>query len=258
MTSPALPPAIRWGLLLLPAGGRGRVRSLAEWFAATAREMQALLLADGARFRDRAMALSAHPPAVLVDGLGLPPAKVRTLLDGLTVHLSRQRHRDRAQLDAVLLQTGGTLAELGASLLGADAANADARRAARQFGRAIAQAELLHRLHEGFAVGRVHIPESEIERFGADIDGMAQGRVSPRALDLLWSEAKHARALLDEACGALDWIPPGGARRFALLLVERERDILRRLEAAEWRFAGMDPELRGMDALRLVWRMRRA
>lgn len=255
MPAPPLPPVVSLGLYLLDGPRRRAMRALAEGFVGLARELETLILTDGALYRNRLMALHAQPP--FVERLGLPAARVRMLLDGLNLYFARQRHRDRAQFDAVLHQTGGVLAELGAGLLGAKVADAEARKPFAAYGRAVAQAELLLRLRDGLAMGRVHAPDSEIERFNVDLAALAGGRTTPQILDLLWSETKHARAGLDAARAAVGLLPEEGPRRFAGLLLDRQAERLRRLEAAEYRYADADLEIRGLDAARMAWRARR-
>lgn len=246
-----LPPVPALALRRIPAKPRANIKRFWNVLSETTARLSASLESGGTEYQQLLINLQrdlqtngGHPLIVA----GLSKSRAMQLIDGLNLHFVRQQHRDEAQFDGLLRQTGGIIAEAVAVLIH-PAIPETCSSLPGEFGSAVARAELLRTTRAALQRGRLHIPLSEVSRYDADLDLLAQGRSTPQILDLLRSRTGSARDELSALSGRIPALHEDIAG-LARLLVAYELEMLGRFEKNEYR----EPvdEIRGFAALRFV------
>ena len=74
---------------------------------------------------------------------------------------------------------------------------------AETLGLALQQINIMRDVAEDWALGRVYLPQQELERFGVGEEDIAAGRTGPEWRALMAHQASRAEALLAEGLGLL-------------------------------------------------------
>ncbi|TAM47449.1 MAG: hypothetical protein EPN55_02435 [Gammaproteobacteria bacterium] len=182
-----------------------------------------------------------------------PRAALKNMVDAAEARPSRRRFENFDTLLADCRLSGGALAELSASLLGAD----DAAAGARELGALLELTERLCHLGLHTRRGLLPLPLDELARFNVAETELLRGRQSDTVHALLAHEAERTGRLLREALAA---VPP--AARQALLPVRiRAHMALALLERARRRDYPMLTQRLMLSPLRclwIAWRVRRS
>lgn len=269
----AMPPALAAALLLLPGRTRRDVRAVIRHVGEQAERMAASLARDGALLQRTLMELQQENAALGASTSPSPPAAIRGVverhrvprrwllagLDGWNLYLVRQRPRDWTHVETMLEQAAVAPLRVVVRVLGTEEdAEGPGTEFARALGFGIGCVQLLQHTGAGLDGGRVHFPESELERFRVGLQDLADRRRTAQFHDLCWFQAKRARGHLDEAEQRLDALPGAEARACARAVIAWQRLVLERIEASEWDvLQGRSFEPGRLEAMRLAFAARR-
>lgn len=202
-----------WGIMLLPGPKRSALGAL----YAFARRVDDV--ADGpgspAGKRRRLEELHEtldrlpHAPAeepvevALADTLvryPVPRQALRDLIDGALWDVERSRYADWGELREYCRRVAGAVGIACTAVYGPTDPER-ARSLAETLGLALQQINIMRDVPEDWSLGRVYLPQDELERFGVSEEDIAAGRGSPGWKALLAHQGSRARALLVEGLG---------------------------------------------------------
>lgn len=202
-----------WGIMLLP---RPKRLALAALYAFARRVDDA---ADGGSPRDerrRALleiqasleslpATSQDDPVLvaLADTLiryPVPKQALAELVEGGLWDVERSRYETWEDLRAYCLRVAGAVGVACTAVYGPS----DPVRAtplAEALGLALQQINIMRDVPEDWSLGRVYLPQDELERFGVTEDDIADARMGPSWRALMAHQGSRARGLLNEGIG---------------------------------------------------------
>jgi phytoene synthase len=204
-----------WGIMLLPRQKRlalaalyayaRRVDDIADGLAEPAQkraELEALAIAvDGL-----ADATVADPVlAALGDTLARYPVRVdalKSLVEGALWDVDRSRYANWAELSEYCRRVAGAVGVACTAVY----EPTDPGRAyplAETLGLALQQINIMRDVPEDWILGRVYLPQDELERFSVSEDDIAEGRMGPGWRALMAHQGSRARALLTQGFGLL-------------------------------------------------------
>jgi phytoene synthase len=198
-----------YGIMVLPAPKR---RAIAAVYA-FAREVDDV--ADGdtpivekrARLEElRASLDDAGPSSSMLVALadarrrfGIPHDSLAALVDGGLQDTEQNRYADFAALRGYCQLVAGAVGTACVAVYGSD----DVERA-QTLGVALQLINIMRDVREDWELGRVYLPQDELESYGVAEDDIAAGRVTPAWRSLMAFQTQRARAHLDEGLHLLD------------------------------------------------------
>jgi phytoene synthase len=194
-----------WGIRVLPGPKRRAVAAL----YAFAREVDDLAdrdepaRAELERKRDAVEALPSSPNGdtvmvALADAMtryGIPKQALQDLVTGALMDCDRSRYASWDELREYCRCVAGAVGVACASVYGpTDPAKAAPR--AETLGLALQQINIMRDVPEDWRLGRVYIPQDELDRFGVSEDDLAAGRTGPDWCALMDHQATRAETLM--------------------------------------------------------------
>jgi len=245
-----------YGIMLLP---RPKRRAIAAIYAFARRVDD---IADGPHANDEKRALleqlrgqlSAPPgeDAMLValadarQRFEIPADSLTALIDGGVQDTKQDRYADFDDLRTYCSRVAGAVGRACVPVYGADQ---PAR--AETLGIALQLINIIRDVAEDWGLGRVCLPQDELERFGVGEGDIAAGRVTPEWRELMSFQAERARAHLADGLTLLDYLDRRSAAcvgTFAGLY----RTTLTRIEDDGFDVFGGAPTLSPVTKLRVV------
>ena len=245
-----------YGIMLLP---RPKRRAIAAIYAFARRVDD---IADGllpneekrARLEQLRGQLSAAPgeDAMLValadarQRFEIPTDSLTALIDGGVQDTKQDRYADFDDLRTYCSRVAGAVGRACIPVYGADQ---PAR--AETLGIALQLINIIRDVAEDWRLGRVYLPQDELERFGVGEGDIAAGRVTPEWRELMSFQAERARAHLADGLTLLDYLDRRSAAcvgTFAGLY----RTTLTRIEDDGFDVFGGAPTLSPVTKLRVV------
>jgi 15-cis-phytoene synthase len=192
-----------YGIMVLP---RAKRRAIAAIYA-FAREVDDVADGDApveekrARLEDLRAALDDPPPTAMHVALtdargrfGIPREALNALVEGGLQDTEQTRYASFDELRGYCEKVAGAVGVACVAVYGSD----DVERA-RTLGIALQLINIMRDVAEDLALGRVYLPQDELERFG-----VGELAVGPEWRELMAFQAARARAHLDEGLRLLD------------------------------------------------------
>ena len=205
-----------WGIALLPRSKREavaalyafarRVDDIADDGAASPDVRRRRLEAcrrDAEALRDVASADAVV--VALADAVaryGVPPSALTDLVDGGLMDVERARYATWAELREYCRCVAGSVGVACTAVYGPRDPDA-ARPLAETLGIALQQINIMRDVPEDWLLGRVYLPQDELERFGVSEADIAAGRAGAAWRALMEHQAYRADALLADGLGLL-------------------------------------------------------
>jgi phytoene synthase len=252
-----------WGIMLLPRPKRlaltalyafaRRVDDIADGGAEPAAR-RAALLAVQADLAALPRAPAGDPVLVaLADTLVRYPVPKRALADlveGGLWDVERCRYADWADLREYCRRVAGAVGVACTAVYGPS----DPERAvplAEALGLALQQINIMRDVPEDWRLGRVYLPQDEMERFGVSEEDIAAGRTGPGWRALMAHQASRARGLLREGaalCSLLD----GRSALCVRALTGVYAELLEEIERRRYDVFSSRPSVTAMSKLRVI------
>jgi 15-cis-phytoene synthase len=133
----------------------------------------------------------------------IPKSALRDLVDGGLMDVDKTRYANWQELHEYCRLVAGAVGLACTAVYGPrDHATADPL--AERLGLALQQINIMRDVREDWELGRVYLPQDELERFGVREDDIAAGRMGPEWLELMDHQAARADRLLR---AGLDLLP---------------------------------------------------
>jgi phytoene synthase len=249
-----------WGIRILPGPKRRAVAAL----YAFAREVDDL--ADRERparaelelWRAAVEALPSSPDGrsilvALADAMERYDIPKRTLLDlvrGALMDCDRARYATWGELREYCRCVAGAVGVACAAVYGpSDRARAESL--AETLGISLQQINIMRDVAEDWALGRVYLPQDELEGFGIGEEDIAEGRIGPDWTRLMEHEAARAEGLMQEGLALLPLLDRRSAlcvRSFAGIY----RGLLDQMRARRFDVFTVRPHLSAVGKVRAV------
>jgi phytoene synthase len=249
-----------WGIRVLPGAKRRAVAAL----YAFARVVDDLAdqpepaRAELERWRASIRALPESPDgdAILVslaDAMGrfrIPKEALEDLVKGALMDCERSRYGSWDELREYCRRVAGAVGVACAAVYEPSDWGA-ARPRAETLGLALQQINIMRDVPEDWALGRVYLPQDELERHGIDEDDIAAGRTGPAWSGLMDEQAARAQALMREGLELLPLLDRRSAlcvRSFAGIY----RGLLEQMRARDYDVFRERPHLSAVGKVKAV------
>jgi len=245
-----------YGIMLLP---REKRRAIAAIYAFARRVDD---IADGSLAVDAKReqleglrAALAAPPGedatlvALADARGrfaIPGDALNALIDGGIQDTEQTRYATFDELRRYCARVAGAVGRACVPVYGADEAER-----AETLGIALQLINIIRDVAEDWRLGRVYLPQEELERHGVSEDDIADGRTTPEWRELMAFQAARSRAHLAEGLTLLDYLDRRSAACVATF-AGLYRSTLDRIEADGFDVFGGAPTLSPVAKLRVV------
>jgi phytoene synthase len=202
-----------WGIRVLPAPKRRAVAALYAFARAVddLADQEEPARGELERWKLAVEALPAFPDgdAVLValaDGVaryGIPKEALTDLVDGALMDCDRNRYRDWDDLREYCRRVAGAVGVACAAVYQPSSWES-ARPRAETLGLALQQINIMRDVPEDWLLGRVYLPQEELERFDVSEADIAAGRTGPEWRALMDHQGSRAETLLREGLELLE------------------------------------------------------
>jgi phytoene synthase len=252
-----------WGVMVLPRPKRQAVAALYAFARRVDDIADSRLEADERRSRLEAcrasiesLPTSPNGDSVLValaDAMSrypIPTSALRDLVEGGLMDVEKARYANWQELHEYCRRVAGAVGLACTAVYGPrDHAVADPL--AERLGLALQQINIMRDVREDWELGRVYLPQDELDRFGVSEEDIAAGRTGPEWQELMDYQAARADRLLR---AGLDLLPLLDRR--SALCVRAFAGIYRGL-LVQMRGRGYDvfterPQLSGVEKVRAV------
>jgi 15-cis-phytoene synthase len=126
-----------------------------------------------------------------------------------------------------------------------------ARPRAETLGLALQQINIMRDVPEDWILGRVYLPQDELERFGVSEDDIAEGRMGPGWRALMAHQGSRARALLTQGFGLLSLLDARSAL-CVRTLAGIYAGVLEEIERRRYDVFTVRPSLSTLGKLRVI------
>jgi phytoene synthase len=249
-----------WGIRLLPGPKRRAVAALyafaREVDDLADRERPARAELELWRTSIRALPSSPNGSAILValtdamDRYEIPKSALLDLVDGALMDCDRSRYASWDELREYCRRVAGAVGVACVAVYGpTDGARAEPL--AETLGLALQQINIMRDVPEDWRLGRVYLPQDELERFGVSEADIAAGRTGPEWCALMDHQGARAETLLREGLELLHLLDRRSGlcvRSFAGIY----RGLLRQMRAADYDVFSERPSLSTIGKVRAV------
>src|SRR5262252_9960033 len=206
-----------WGFVSLPRDQRVAIYALYDFARQVDDDADAAgrphLAASLERHRKRARACAAGDPSdpvtlVLSRAMrryGMPEAELQALIDGVQTDLTRTRYATWPELEAYCRLVASTIGRMCVRIFGFE--DPSALEHADDLGIALQLTNILRDVKEDGELGRVYLPQDELDRFGISEAGLLSGQPGSNWEALVAFEAARAREYFRSGLRVLELIP---------------------------------------------------
>jgi 15-cis-phytoene synthase len=127
----------------------------------------------------------------------IPPSALRDLVEGGLMDVEHSHYATWEELREYCRRVAGAVGLACAAVYGPSDPQAAAPRA-ETLGLALQQINIMRDVAEDWTLGRVYLPQDELERFGVSEEDIAAGRTGPAWTGLMEAQAARAERLLAE------------------------------------------------------------
>jgi len=197
-----------YGIMVLPRGKRQAIASIYAFARAVDDVADGNLPADEKRVRLEEIRAALDRDSVdpvfvaLRDArtrFGIPREPLAALVDGGVQDIEQARYRDFEELRGYCEKVAGAVGLACVPVYGSD----DTEHA-MTLGIALQLINILRDVAEDWRLGRVYLPQDELDAFGVDEQDIEQGRITPEWLALMTFHSARARAYLAEGLCLLE------------------------------------------------------
>lgn len=186
---------------------------------------------------------------------GIPREFISAILDGVAMDLEIKRYETWADLEVYCYRVASAVGLIMSRILGVSSDRAYPH--AIQLGKAMQLTNILRDIREDYEMGRVYIPQKELEHFGCDESSLSGPAVSKEFADLMRFQISRARSLYRSAGGGIPFLISDGSRfcvEVMSALYERILDVIERrhYDVFRRRTVVSFPE-KVMRVIRLAW-----
>jgi 15-cis-phytoene synthase len=249
-----------WGIRLLPGAKRRAVAALYA-FARVVDDLADREEPARAELEDWQVAVRALPESpdgdpilvALADAMvrfDIPKEALEDLVRGALMDCERSRYRSWEELREYCRCVAGSVGVACAAVYG-PSDWAAARRRAETLGLALQQINIMRDVPEDWSLGRVYLPQDELERHGIDEENIAAGRAGPAWRALMDEQAVRADALMREGLELLPLLDRRSAlcvRSFAGIY----RGLLEQMRARDYDVFRERPHLSAVGKVKAV------
>jgi 15-cis-phytoene synthase len=249
-----------WGIRILPGPKRRAVAALYAFARAVddLADREEPARGELERWRGDIEGLPAIPAGrpilvALADALTrykIPKQALLDLVDGALMDCERSRYASWDELREYCRCVAGAVGVACAAVY-EPSDRARAMPLAETLGLALQQINIMRDVPEDWALGRVYVPQDELERFGVGEKDIAEGRVGLEWRELMEHQAARAEALMGEGLGLLrllDWRSALCVRSFAGIY----RGLLEQMRARDFDVFTTRPRLSAAAKVRAV------
>jgi phytoene synthase len=249
-----------WGIRVLPGPKRRAVAALYAFARVVDdladREQPARAELERWQVATHALPESLDGDAILVAladamvGYDIPKDALEDLVRGALMDCERSRYGSWDELRAYCRCVAGAVGVACAAVYGPSNWEA-ARPRAETLGLALQQINIMRDVPEDWSLGRVYLPQDELERHGIDEDDIAAGRSGPAWRALMEEQAVRADALMREGLELLPLLDRRSAlcvRSFAGIY----RGLLEQMRARDYDVFSERPHLSAVGKVKAV------
>jgi phytoene synthase len=161
---------------------------------------------------------------------GLPLEPFDHLVDGLLMDLEGARYRTFADLELYCYRVAGTVGLMITPIAGYRP-GAPALEHAKTLGTAMQLTNILRDVGDDLSIGRVYLPDEDLERFGLSRADLEARRVDHRFRALMEFEIRRARALYDDGMRLVPLLADGRGRTAFQFGIDAYSGILEKIRA---------------------------
>lgn len=253
-----------YSFLLLPRELRGPMYALYAFFRQTddiaddggPAEERRVALASWREELDAGLETGAGPwpgmPA-LADTIrrrSIPPRYLHEVIDGAEMDLSPHRYADFPALRGYCYKVASVVGLSCLHLWGFRSDSGRAEELGVACGIALQLTNILRDVREDAGLGRVYLPQDELQRFGISEDELSAGAMTPGLRELFRFQAERAASYYEQAAPLVAFIEPAGRPVFRAMvgiyrglldeIVRRDCDVLAgRVSLPPWRKAAI-------------------
>jgi len=176
----------------------------------------------------------------------IPSSALAALVDGGLQDLDQTRYASFEELSGYCRKVAGAVGVSCVAVYGSD----DVERA-ETLGIALQLINIMRDVREDWELGRVYLPQDELDSFGVSEDDIAFGRVTDAWRALMTFQAERARVHLWDGLGLLRSLD-GRSALCVSTFAGLYRATLERIEAAGFDVFGGPPHLSALTKLRIV------
>jgi 15-cis-phytoene synthase len=252
-----------WGVMVLPRPKRQAVAALYAFARRVDDIADSRLDADERRSRLEAcrasiesLPTSPNGDSVLValaDAMSrypIPTSALSDLIEGGLMDVDKARYANWQELHEYCRRVAGAVGLACTAVYGPrDHAVADPL--AERLGLALQQINIMRDVREDWELGRVYLPQDELDRFGVSEEDIATGRTGPEWRELMDYQAARADRLLRaglDLLPLLDWRSALCVRSFAGIY----RGLLVQMRGRGYDVFTERPQLSGVEKVRAV------
>lgn len=140
-----------------------------------------------------------------VQRYAIPESELLALIDGVQMDFTHSRYATWAELEGYCRLVASTIGRMCVRIFGFD--DASALEHADDLGIALQLTNILRDVKEDGELGRIYLPQDELERFGVSEEGLLAGRPGSTWEALVAFEATRARAYFRSGLRVLELIP---------------------------------------------------
>ncbi len=183
-----------------------------------------------------------HVLSRAIERYGIPEAELMMLIDGVECDLTTKRYATWTELRDYCTLVASVVGRMCVRIFGFT--DPIALQRADDLGRALQLTNILRDVREDAGLGRVYLPQEDLERFGVTEATFESGVPSMQWNELVAFETQRARTLFESGYQVLNYIP----RRSAVCVQTMAGIYERILEKI-----GREPELPLRERARLTW-----
>ena len=150
-----------------------------------------------------------HPVAqamqTTIRNFHIPQRYLDLLVDGCAMDLHQQRYPNFPELYEYCYRVAGVIGLVCMNIFGLN--GREAEEAAVDLGLALQLTNILRDIKADAELGRVYLPQDEIQRFGLSEADLLTGKMQPKLLPLLQFQADRAQDYFDRAFEAMKILP---------------------------------------------------
>ena len=206
-----------WGFISLPAEQRVAIYALYDFArqvddevdSAGRPHLETSLDAHRLRARECVRGRWSDPVTMVltraVQRYAIPESELLALIDGVQMDFTHSRYATWAELEGYCRLVASTIGRMCVRIFGFE--DPSALEHADDLGIALQLTNILRDVKEDGELGRVYLPQDELERFGVSEEGLLAGRPGPTWEALVAFEAARAREYFRSGLRVLELIP---------------------------------------------------
>lgn len=176
---------------------------------------------------------------------------LHAIIDGMEMDLNQTRYPDYAELQRYCWHVASVVGILSASIFGAT--RPETMQYAEKLGLAFQLTNIIRDVGEDARMGRIYLPENELQQFGVTTDDLLKARHTDNFEALMRFQVQRAQTAYDEAFALLPQ-EDRKAQRPGLVMAAIYRALLNEIERDRFRVLQQRTSLTPIRKLWLAWK----